>query len=100
MSIETQKKLKFIPIINIITMFAWIRICFIKSIKPFDFLKNLLKMFFIFVIITIPRIVCFFALENDTLDRILTYVSIYLYFLTMSWISVESQEEIMQHKNN
>lgn len=95
MSIKSQKILRFIPVVNILTMFAWIRICSIKSIKPFDFVKELAKMFLLFFIITAMRMACSLVFKNEMLDHILLYVSIYFYFLSMSWISVRSQEKIL-----
>ena len=104
MSIKSQKILRFIPIVNILTMFAWIRVCSVKSIKPFDFLIELLKMFSLFFIITIIRIACSFIFKNEQLDHIVLYISIYFYFLSMAWISVRAQEKILlksqEHENN
>lgn len=95
MSIKMQKKLRFIPIINIVTMFFWIRICSRKSIGTMDFIKELLKIFLGFIIITAFRIAISFILKNETLDKIVMYISIYFYFLVMSLGAVEAQEKIL-----
>ena len=94
MSIKTQKYLRFVPIINIITVFMWIRSCCVNSIRPFDFVKELLKILGIFVLITVVRIIVAYAFRNSTFDYYLTLISTYFYFLTMSWFAVGAQIRI------
>jgi len=95
MSIKTQKILRFIPIVNFVTMFAWINLCFKKSVKQFDYIKNLIKMFLLIILITAVRIVCSFVFKNEMLDSIIMYISIYFYLLSMSFVSVKAQEDIL-----
>lgn len=101
MSINTQRKLLFIPIINIISMFQWIKLCSIKSIRPLDFIKELLKMFLLFIVITVVRIIFSFAFDNELFNKIVTYISIYFYCFIMSWTSIRAQEKIYlnEHQN-
>ncbi len=95
MSIKTQKIIRFIPIINIITLFCWISMCAKKVTTIGFFIKQLLKMFFWFLLVSVPRIVVSFVFNNPQLDMALTWISIYFYFFAMAWISVEAQEKIM-----
>ncbi len=95
MSMETQKILRFIPIINMITMFCWIGLCFKKSIRQLDYFKSLLKMFAYLLLITVVRIAISFIFKNEFLDQIVFYISIYFYFFSISWVSVQAQEKIL-----
>lgn len=95
MSIKTQKRLRIIPIINILTMFAWIKMCHVKQIKSSDFIKELIKMFGLFFLITMIRVSVSFIFKNSVLDNVITCISIYLYFLSMSCVSVKAQEKIL-----
>lgn len=99
MSIKTQKKLRFIPILNLLTIFAWGKLCFEKSITISWFMKNLLKIFAMLFVITAIRTAPSFIFKNETLDMVIAYVSIYLCFLSISWISVKAQEEILYKQN-
>ena len=93
MSIQIQKWIRFIPVVNLLTMFCWINLCFKKSIKATDYVKELCKMFIFFFIISFIRIACSFTFKNELLDAIVTWISIYLYFLTMSWVAVMHKEK-------
>ena len=94
-SIKTQRALRFIPIVNMITLFSWIGICLKKPIKLMTCLKTMLKMFLCLFLIAIIRVAVFAIFENDTLDQMVMYISMYLIFFTLSWFSVSAQEKIM-----
>lgn len=100
MSIKMQKIIRFIPIINMITMFCWIKACSIYSIKPSWFLKELLKMFLGFIIITVIRIFITYTWQNDFIDGIATIIAGYFYFLVMALVSVRAQEKILKNEDN
>lgn len=95
MSIKTQKILRFIPIVNVITMFCWFGLCFKKSIRQSDYIKALFKMFGYLILITVVRIAISFIFKSEVLDQIVFYVSIYLYFFSISWVSVQAQEKML-----
>lgn len=100
MSIKTQKILCFIPIINVIlTLLTWFKPCSLQTKNPLLAFKNIAKTFVLFFIITMIRPTLFFIFKNKTLDMVMMYVSIYLYFLVMSWGGVRAQEEILSNKN-
>ena len=98
MSLKTQKIIRFIPIVNIITIFLWIRVCAIESIRPFEFLKELIKIFLAMIAITAVRIACSFIFQNQILDEVVMWISIYFYFLSMAIGSVKAQEKILTRK--
>ena len=45
MSIQKQHILKFIPILNFLSVFFWIKLCYEKNEKKVNFLCQLMKMF-------------------------------------------------------
>lgn len=96
MSIKTQKILRFIPIINIITYYYWLRLCFKKPVRMKTFLADLLRIFLGILIITIIRIVISRILKSETIDLIVTNISIYFYLLVIAWFSVRAQEKILE----
>ena len=95
MSLKKQKAIKYIPIINFITMFCWIKTCAHQSIKVTDFLKNLLKIFIYSIFITVFRIAAFYIIDNQIINNIITCISIYFYFLVISSVSISAQEKIL-----
>ena len=99
MSIKTQKILRFIPIVNMITVFVWIGRVFGSAVSFSYFLKHVFKLFFWMIVITVPRIICSFVFGNDILDMILMWVCGYFYFFAMSWVAVSAQEELQKTKD-
>ncbi len=96
MSIKTQKILRFIPIINFITMFCWIRLCFKKQVKTRTFIADEIKIIIGVLIITIIRIIISKILKSDNIDLIVTNISMYFYLLIIAWFSVKAQEKILE----
>ncbi len=92
MSIKTQRVLRFIPLINLVTMFFWIKMYYNKSLKHSNFMKALFTMFLIITLITIPRVIVHFLLDSYALECILSYLSVYLYMLGISFVAVADQE--------
>ena len=95
MSIYTQKFLRFIPILNIITVFAWFRLSSCVEYRQRDYAKNLLKMFVCIIIITLFRIVLNNLFDTELINSIVFLTSVYLYFFSMSAIAVAAQEELL-----
>ena len=98
MSIKIQKILRFIPIINFITVFLWLRLCMVKAMKPNQYFKKLGLLFLLVILITVVRIVLDKVFNNEIVTAISTWVGIYLYFLSMAWVSVKAQEEILMEQ--
>ena len=100
MSIKVQKILRFIPVVNFVTVFLWIRFCMVSAIRPAEYIKYLLKMFLFCIIITIPRIVVSSVLRDPSVDSILTSVSLLLYLWVISFVAVEAQEKMDTRGSN
>lgn len=93
MTLKKQKILKFIPIIQLITVFFLVEILFNRK-KPWsDFAKALLKIFAVLLFIHIPRMILHFVFVNDILDNVLYYVSLYPTFLGIAAVVVADQEK-------
>lgn len=66
--------------------------------KPWsDFAKALLKIFAVLLFIHIPRMILHFVFENDILDNVLYYVSLYPTFFGIAAVVVADQ---CQHEEN
>ena len=96
MSIKTQKIIQFIPIINILTVFIWLNMCMKKGREKVSYYKNLIKMFVGVIVIAITRFISTLVIKNDIIDSILTYVFIYLFFLWISFVSVNAQQKVLE----
>lgn len=93
MTIDKQKILKFIPIIQLITVFYWLKYYLTKKIPWSDFAKALLKIFAVLLFIHITRMILHFVFVNDILDNVLYYVSLYPTFLGIAAVVVADQEK-------
>lgn len=92
-NLKKQHIIKFVPIIQFITVFFWIN-CFRKNdVKYGEFLKYALLMISFLFLINIPRMIFGLVLGNDMLDKIMFYVSIYPSFLGISLIAVAAQKK-------
>lgn len=97
MTLKKQKILKFIPIIQLITVFYWLK-CYLTNKIPWsDFAKALLKIFAVILFIHIPRMILHFVFVNDILDNVFYYVSLYPTFLGIATVVVADQD---QHEKN
>ena len=98
MSIKIQKVLRFIPFINFISVFLWLRLCMVKAMKPKQYFKKLGLLFLLVILITVVRIVLDKVFSNEIVKTISTWGGIYLSFLSMAWVSVKAQEEILMEE--
>ena len=96
MSIKTQKIIQFIPVVNILTLFIWLNMCMKKGREKVSYYKNLIKMFVGVFVIAITRFMSTLVIKNDIIDSILTYVFIYLFFLWISFVSVNAQQKFYE----
>ena len=97
MTLKKQKILKFIPIIQLITVFYWLKYYLTKKIPWSEFAKALLKIFAVLLFIHIPRMILHFVFMNDILDNVLYYVSLYPTFFGIAAVVVADQD---QHEKN
>lgn len=92
MTIKKQKIIRFIPIIQFITVFCWLKYYVTKHVKWSNFAKTLFKMFVIVILIHLPRLILHFIFTNEVLDNILYYLSLYPAFFAIATMSVADQE--------
>lgn len=95
MSIKIQKVIKFIPIINFITVFLWLRSYAHNAFRIRDFMKKIFIIFALLIIISIPQILCSKFIHNAIVSGIFTFIGVYLYFLAIAWVAVSAQEEML-----
>ena len=98
-SLRTQKIIRFIPVINILTFFAYINLAMATPMKDRGYAKLILKAFAFFALISAFRLVIIYCVENELINVIARWLSIYLYFLTMALLFVKEQEKIISREN-
>lgn len=92
MTIEKQKILRFIPVVQLLTVFFWLKNYLTKQLPWSNFGKTLLKIFAVLLLIHVPRMILHFIFKNDLLDNILYYISLYPTFFGISTTVVADQE--------
>ena len=94
MSIDTQKKLRFIPIVNVITLYYWFKNLKYAENKPKIIFKTLALIYFSMLLITIARIALIKLVTDEVVLFIGTLVYVYLNFFAISFFAVLSQEKM------
>ena len=97
LSIKVQKVIRFIPIVNLITVFCWTGLCLKTVIKPSDYAKTILKMFGCIVVTVLLRL-AILSIGIPILETISLYATMYLFMLSLSWFAVQAQEKMLQQK--
>jgi hypothetical protein len=94
MTIKTQKIIRFIPIINLITVIFWIKKIFDKKLPVNYCFKPMFKAFAMIMIVAIVEIIFSSIVDVLWLTSIVSMVGVYLYSLILSFIFVDEQEKI------
>ena len=93
-SIKAQKILRFIPLLNMLTMVFW---CVTAAQEPLK-MKEILRMMLVTVcsvaVIMGIRLTLMFSLKNETLNIIAAPISVYLVTLSIAFASVRRQEQL------
>lgn len=92
-SLKKQKVIKYIPIIQFITLFCWGRYYRKNNLKYSDYFKTFIKMVVFLLVINIPRMILHFVFNSDLLDNVMFYLSVYPCFLGLATIAVLDQEQ-------
>ena len=95
MSIVTQKKIKYIPIINFIIMFIWMNKYFQYKTKITSYLRTLLKMFGGLLLMHIPRMILFYLGTPDIILSVLLWISIYFSFFWIAHVAIKDEERLI-----
>lgn len=94
MSIKTQKKLLFLPVINFIIPFIWLSKCFHNKITMGWFLKKAVIMVIGITIVSFARVLLNYIIDNAVINTIAFYVDAYLCFLIIAKVSFDAQIEL------
>jgi hypothetical protein len=97
MSIQKQHILKFIPILNFLSVFFWIKLCYEKNEKKVNFLCQLMKMFACGVGYSIIQITVNAIALPPVVMIIITCLSVYALLLGISCIAVHAQTNILKN---
>jgi len=100
MSIKTQKRLLFIPIVNFIIPFCWLKRCFAHSITMSWFFKKAIMMVVGMMFVSLVRVVLVTLIDNPTIDTILFCINIYFCLLIFAKISLDAQIELENGKEH
>jgi len=95
MSTETQKKLLFIPIANLISLFCWIKACYDYQAEHLQFLRSLFKLFVPCIIFAVIQIAVQALCPIDTLNTIVSIVCTYALTVAFSYLAIRAQEQIV-----
>ena len=95
MSTETQKKLLFIPIANLISLFCWIKACYDYQAEHLQFLRTLFIMFVPVIIFAVIQITVQALCPIDTLNTIVSIVCSYALTVALSYLAIRAQEQIV-----
>ena len=90
MSIKHQKIIRFIPIVNLVTVIFWIRMVLLSKKERMSIFTPLLKAFLCIMVITIVRLLIYNITDTDLLTNIVTWVSFYLYDLKVICLDIIS----------
>lgn len=89
------KILKYIPIINIFVFIYLIIDIFSKNkIDSKKLLSYIAATFVVIIIITIPRIIVNKVFNNETVNLIIFYIYIWIYFLVFNIIFLDFENSI------
>lgn len=94
MLIKTQKKIMFIPFVNFISFFIWLKLMKKKNANPSFFLKKWIRILVYFLIIIIPSTLIVENINNTILANIIEAITVYCIFLVISYQSIKAQEEL------
>ena len=99
MKLYYQKIIRFIPLIQFLTVFCWIHLYRTNNLKKGDWIKVSLKMIVVILMINVPRMILLFVFDSEALDTIAFYLTLYPTFFSVSNIAVRDQERQMKTLN-
>lgn len=96
MSIKVQKVIKYIPVVNFVVVFFWIKSYAKYSTSVWRIFKPLIKIFFAVTIVNIPRLILAHTLEATVVYWILYYATLYVTLFIIAHITISDQEKLIQ----
>lgn len=93
--LRIQKVLRFIPYINLLTIFPWPVLIIKHKVDSKVYLKQFLILIIIFILLNVPYMILSNSIENNTLNKIVYIVTGIIQFYFVSFYSVYNQEKIL-----
>ncbi len=97
MPIKTQKILRLIPFVNLIPLLCLFSAIRKQKASAGKMLMLIFKIIFFIILSVLPRLALHFALQNNTIDCVMYFVTLYLIMFSISCISVAEQEKMMKN---
>ena len=98
MSIKAQKIIRFIPMVNLITVIFWIKLVLDQNIAVNRTFKPMIKVFLSVIVILIPRVIIAKVVDSFLIDTIAFYLSTYLVDLAIAFIFVDDQIKLLEQE--
>lgn len=98
MSIKAQKIIRFIPMVNLITVIFWIKLVLDQNIAVNRTFKPMIKVFLSVIVILIPRVIIAKVVDSFWIDMIAFYLSTYLVDLAIAFIFVDDQIKLLEQE--
>lgn len=99
MDIKTQKIIRFIPIVNFITVVFWFLMYYKNPISKKRLYKKLLVVGLYCLLIMIVEIIFNSIVKIDMLATLVSFVASYLSLLAFSFIAVRDQEKYFDEQS-
>lgn len=93
MSLKTQRKIMFIPVINFMTVFFFIQFIRKNNIETRYFIKTWIRILLYFLIIVVISEVVIVFLDNQLIKYIAEWISTYFILFMIAFQSVKAQEK-------
>lgn len=93
MTIKTQKFIRFIPVVNLITVIFWFKMIIDQKLSATYVFKPMIKVLIAVIIITIPRVIVYNLFDWLWVHILVSLVSAYLYDVALAWVFVREQEK-------
>ena len=98
MSIKAQKIIRFIPMVNLLTVIFWIKLVLDQKIAVNRIFKPMIKVFLSVIVILIPRVIIAKVVDSFWIDTIAFYLSTYLVDLAIAFIFVDDQIKLLEQE--
>lgn len=95
MSIRAQKILRFIPVVNFLTVFMWLSACAKATITLSYIVKSVIKMMLALAALAIARLVCIYTINNSIVNFVILLVHLYCSLLVVAWTAVREQIKLI-----
>lgn len=96
MSIEKQKELLFIPIVNLVSCIFFLKMISEKNITSFYVFKLLFKVFLVVIVITILEIAIGDVFSQIWIKNLVSLISSYLSSLFIAYTAIKEQEKYLE----